>query len=65
VAAHFSPERGRSGNCALCGKHSDDRLAATKDGSIKRVLICGDCYAKMTGTPNDNALFSRVMRMLD
>jgi hypothetical protein len=29
--------------------------------SVKRV----ECFTKMTGTPNDNDLFSRLMRMLD
>jgi ribosome-binding protein aMBF1 (putative translation factor) len=64
MAAHFTHHAG-SGNCALCGRHATDLVAATHDGSIKRVLICDGCYTKMTGTPNDNALFTRVMSMLD
>ena len=64
MAAHFTHRAG-SGQCALCGKHSTDLVAVTRDGSIKQVRICDDCYSKMTGTPNDNAMFSRVMRMLD
>ncbi len=62
MAAHFTHHAG-SGNCELCGKHSDDLIAVTKDGSIKRVLICADCYGKIRN--NDGALFTRVMRMLD
>jgi len=65
MAAHFAAHKGGSGSCALCGKHSDDLWIATRDGSIKRTRICLDCYQKMTGTPNDNELFSRLMRMLD
>jgi hypothetical protein len=52
-----------SGTCALCGKHSTDLWAATRDDSIKQVRICGECYDKIS--KNDNALFTRVMRMLD
>jgi hypothetical protein len=62
VAAHFTPHAG-SGTCGLCGNHSTDLIAVTDDASIKRVQICGDCYDKIRN--NDNALFSRVMRMLD
>jgi hypothetical protein len=36
----------------------------TREDSIKRVRICGECHDKITGTPNDNPLFSRVMKML-
>ncbi len=36
MAAHFAAHKGGSGNCALCGKHSDDLWIATRDGSIKR-----------------------------
>ena len=38
---------------------------STQDGSVKRVRICLECWTKMTGTPNNNELFSRLMRMLD
>jgi ribosome-binding protein aMBF1 (putative translation factor) len=64
MAAHFIHHAG-SGNCALCGQQSADLIAVTRDNSIKQVRICSECYTKMTGTPNDNALFTRVMRMLD
>jgi ribosome-binding protein aMBF1 (putative translation factor) len=64
MAAHFTHHAG-SGTCAVCGKHSNDLIAATKDGSIKQVRVCSDCYTKMTGTPNNNEMFTRVMRMLD
>jgi ribosome-binding protein aMBF1 (putative translation factor) len=64
MAAHFTHHAG-SGKCALCGRQSLDLIAATQDGSIKRVRICDECYTKMTGTPNDNEMFTRVMRMLD
>jgi ribosome-binding protein aMBF1 (putative translation factor) len=62
VAAHFTHHAG-FGNCALCGKQSTDLIAVTDDGSIKQVRICDDCYEKIRN--NDNALFTRVMRMLD
>ncbi len=62
MAAHFAHHAG-SGQCELCGKHSTDLIAVTRDGSIKQVRICGDCYEKIRN--NDNALFTRVMRMLD
>lgn len=65
MAAHFAAHKGGAGNCALCGKHSDDLWIATQDGSVKRVRIDLECFTKMTGTPNDNDLFSRLMRMLD
>jgi hypothetical protein len=64
MTAHFTGHAG-TGNCAICGKHSDDLWAVTRDDSIKRVRICGDCHDMITGTANDNALFTRVMRMLD
>jgi hypothetical protein len=62
MAAHFTHHAG-SGICALCGQESADLIAVTQDGSIKRVRICSECYAKIRN--NDNALFTRVMRMLD
>lgn len=62
--AKFAARAG-SGTCALCGKESSDLWAVSHDGSIKRVRIWDECHDKITGTPNDNALFTRVMRMLD
>jgi ribosome-binding protein aMBF1 (putative translation factor) len=64
LAAHFTDHAG-SGNCVLCGKTTSNLWSIRRDGSIKSVRICEECHDKMTGTPNDNALFTRVMRMLD
>ena len=63
MAAHFTFHAG-SGNCALCGKQSADLIAVTRDDSIKQVRICSDCYDNKI-RKNDNALFSRLMGMLD
>ncbi len=62
MAAHFIHHAG-SGNCALCGLQSADLIEVTRDGSIKQMRICSECYEKIRN--NDNALFTRVMRMLD
>lgn len=64
MTARFTGHAG-SGNCALCGNESADLWAVTYDRSTKRVRICDECHDKITGTPNDNALLTRVMRMLD
>jgi len=64
MAVHYAAHKGGSGNCALCTKYSGDLWIASNDGSIKRVRICLECFQKMTGTPNDDAMFNRLMRML-
>lgn len=63
MTAHFTFHAG-SGNCALCGRQSADLITVTRDGSIKQVRICSDCYDNKI-RKNDNALFTRLMRMLD
>jgi hypothetical protein len=63
MAAQFTFHAG-SGNCALCGKDSADLISATRDGSMKQVRICSDCYDNKI-RKNDSALFTQLMRLLD
>jgi hypothetical protein len=60
--AHYIGHAG-SGTCTLCGQQSADLWAVTRDDSIKQARICDECHDKLMA--NDNALFTRVMRMLD
>lgn len=63
MTTHFT-FHGGSGKCALCGEQSADLITATRDGSMKQVRICSDCYDDKI-RKNDNVLFTRLVRMLD
>ena len=61
AVTHYVAHAG-SGTCDLCGKHSDDLVAVTRDGSLKRLRICEDCKRKVHA--NDADTVNRIGRML-